>query len=163
MRRSGRMRAEEGRVRVRIPRLGSRIEPMNPYASLHLPLLHTLVEERVGERRPLSRRGFRVRASPGEPHLQLHWSPIPPAGGWIWSDLVGFSQRGVNLFPPLPAALARMRAEGSRLRVRVSLLQQTIIIPNPLTFSPILVTRSCWHSMRSLKFQRTGMSAAHRE
>jgi hypothetical protein len=29
----------------------SRIEPMNPCASFHLPLLHTLVEERVGERR----------------------------------------------------------------------------------------------------------------
>jgi hypothetical protein len=44
---------------------------MNPCPSFHLPLLHTLVEERVGERRLLLRGGFMGRNArptfPGPP------------------------------------------------------------------------------------------------
>src|SRR5277367_5336062 len=42
----------------RIPRRISHSEPMNPCAPFLLPLLHTLVEERAGERRLRSRFRF---------------------------------------------------------------------------------------------------------
>jgi hypothetical protein len=61
----------------------SHMDPLNPCAPFRLPLLHTLVEERAGERRLRSRFAFMERGTHFRSSVRMHplWRNIRLAAG----------------------------------------------------------------------------------